>query len=396
MGSRVDYQEAVAAERMAGFCRAGAVLATAFYVLGLGVALAPSTIRLICGNLIVLLCLLLLIEAGTQLLGIHVPAIGRPGVAGDFGLWVYDETKGWSHAPSTQAESFFGGPDRGEVRINSLGLRGEEIQPESSATRVLVFGDSYVFGVGVDEDGLLTTHLERLLEPHFPHGVEVVNMGISGYSTDQELLLLKELGAALTPEIVILVVCDNDYVANTENFAWRRYYKPYFDVDDGGVLHLRNVPVPELTRLQRIKLWLGQESNVWNFVRSRESENLVVGAFIEMFQVDVSRPPRRPYKTTRAIVKAFADEATGLGAWFLVTSTGRRGENPDLFDSLSRFLSEERIHHLDLLPVLQEAREREPNRLWDFNHDTHWNRDAHELAARSIFDYIQAHYLESR
>jgi hypothetical protein len=392
----VDYQEAVAAERMAGFCRAGAVLATVFYILGLGVVLAPSTIRLTSGNLIVLLCLLLLLEAGTHLLSLHFPAIGRPGVAGDFGLWVYDETKGWFPAPSTRAETFFGGPDRGEVRINSLGLRGEEIQPDSSAARVLVFGDSYVFGVGVDENGLLTTHLERLLEPHFPHGVEVVNMGISGYSTDQELLLMKELGAVLNPEIVIVVVCDNDYVANTENFAWRRYYKPYFDVDDDGELHLRNVPVPELTKLQRIKLWLGQESNVWNFVRSRESKNPAVGAFIEMFQVDVSRPPRRPYKATRAIVKAFADEVAGLGAWFLVTSTGRRGENPDLFESLSRFLSEEGIPHLDLLPVLQEAREREPNRLWDFNHDTHWNRDAHELAARTIFDFIQENHLKSR
>jgi hypothetical protein len=95
-------------------------------------------------------------------------------------------------------------------------------------------------------------------------------------------------------------------------------------------------------------------------------------------------------------VKTFADKVAGLGAWFLVTSTGRRGENPDLFESLTRFLSEEQIHHLDLLPVLQEARKREPNRLWDFNHDTHWNRDAHELAARTIFEYIQAHYLESR
>jgi lysophospholipase L1-like esterase len=392
-GLSIEYATAVSANRAAGFCEAGAVLATAFYVLCLGVFFAPSILRLISGNLLFLLCFLLLIELGTRLVGVHFPAIGRPGIAGDFGLWVHDATKGWFHAPSTKAESFFGGPDRGEVRINELGLRGREIELDSSEmTRVLVFGDSYVFGVGVDEEHLLTTHLERLLQPHFPPRLEAVNMGVSGYSTDQELLLMKELGPRLRPKIVILVICDNDYRANSENFAWRRYYKPYFDIDDEGGLHLRNVPVPQLTRIQRAKLWLGQESNVWNFVRGRESENPTVRSIVEKFAVDVSRPPRRPYKTTRAIVKAFADEAERLGAWFLVTSTGRRGENPDLFESLSRFLKEEQIHYLDLLPRLQAARDLEPNRLWDFGHDTHWNRDAHELVARRIFEYIQEHY----
>jgi hypothetical protein len=147
-----------------------------------------------------------------------------------------------------------------------------------------------------------------------------------------------------------------------------------------------------LTSSQTIKLWLGQESNVWNFVRSRESENEAVQKFIDWFQVDVSRPPRRPYRTTRAIVKSFADKVDDVGAWFLVTSTGRRGENPELFESLSRFLSEEGIHHLDLLPELEAARQREPNGYWDFVGDTHWNRDAHELAARLIFSTLRDRY----
>ena len=95
-------------------------------------------------------------------------------------------------------------------------------------------------------------------------------------------------------------------------------------------------------------------------------------------------------------MKAFADKVDGLGARFLVTSTGRRGENPELFASLSRFLSEKTIDHLDLLTELQAAREREPNRLWDFADDTHWNRDAHELAAQLISDTIRAHDSEGR
>jgi GDSL-like Lipase/Acylhydrolase family len=394
-GQTSDYQAEVAAQRAAGFFRAGVILTTTFAVLIFLVSFAPRPIRLVAGNLIVFILLLLFIELTTQVLGIHVPAIGRPGLSGDFGLWVYDGTKGWFHATSTKAESYFGGPDRGMVRINSLGLRGGEPGLEGSGTlRILVFGDSYVFGVGVDEDHLFTTHLERLLEPYFVNGLEVVNMGIAGYSTDQELILWRELGVQLDPDVVILVVCDNDYLANSENFAWRQYYKPYFDIDDQDRLQLRNVPVPRLSRFQRVKLWLGRESNVWNFVRSRESDNPLLERFVQAFQVDVSRAPRRPYRTTRAIVKTFVEEVRDAGAWVLVTSTGRRGENPAAFATLSPVLVEQRVDRLDLLPVLEAARTSEPNRYWDFPGDTHWNRDAHEVAAEAVFAYLRDHYLE--
>jgi hypothetical protein len=92
---------------------------------------------------------------------------------------------------------------------------------------VLVLGDSYVFGLGVDEENLFTTHLEQLLASRSNRTVEVVNMGVPGYSTDREILLLEELGLKLFPDLVVRVVCDNDFDANTEDFAYRRYFKPY-------------------------------------------------------------------------------------------------------------------------------------------------------------------------
>jgi hypothetical protein len=310
---------------------------------------------------------------------------------------VYDETKGWFHGPSAAAVSYLGGPDAGHVRINRLGLRGGEIEPKSPGlTRVLVFGDSYVFGVGVDEEHLLTTHLRRRLEAHFPSGVDVVNMGVSGYSTDQEYILWKELGAGLGPDFVILVVCDNDYVGNTENFAWRRYYKPFFEADDELRLTLRNVPVPQLTRLQRAKLWLGQESNLWNLAARRKPDHPLMRAVVDSMQVDVSRPPRQPHRTMRALLKAWSAEASALGARFLVTSTGRRAEDPALFQNLAGFLEGEGIDHLDMFPVLHQARVHEPDRHWDFPEDTHWNRDAHELVAESLFELMRDRYLEPR
>ena len=386
----------LSAKRVAGFSKAGAILATTFYTLGLGVLLAPGPIRLISWNLAVFFAIVVLIDVSTNFLGFHTPALGRPGQAGAFSMWLYDETKGWFHSKSTLAETGIGGPDRFPVRINALGLRGPEIEMgHAGRLRVLVFGDSYVFGVGVAEEQLLTTHLARLLAPYFPSGIEVVNMGVAGYSTDQQYLLWQELGSRLSPDQVILVVCDNDYVGNTENFAYRQYYKPYFELEADGGLRLRNVPVPRLSRIQRAKLWLGRESNVWNFVRNRNADHPKVRSLLQKLEVDVSRPPRAPYRVTAALVKSFARDVETRGAFFLVTSTGRRGEDPALFQNLSRQLAPAGIHHLDLFPILDRARRREPDRDWDFRSDPHWNRDAHELAASSLFEHLRDHYLSS-
>ena len=351
-------------------------------------------LRLILGNLYVLFFLLLLLEAGSKALGLHYPAINRPGRDGVRGLWIYDATLGWFHAPHATASTPAPGSETVEIRINSLGLRGPEIAHErGTLERILVFGDSFAFGVGVDEAYLATTRLQELLASSVPGGLEVINLGVSGYSTDQELLLLERLGSELDPDIVVLIVCDNDYNANSEDFVYQRYYKPYFDIDDEGELYLRNVPVPTLTRSQAVKLWLGRESNLWNFVRSRDSSNPLIQSFVDGFQVEVSRSPRRPYKTTRAIVSRFADAAYRLGAPLVVTSTGRRGENPDLFASLSRHLSARQIPHVDLLPVLEEARTREPSRRWDLDDGLHhWDRDGHELVAQTLAGFIEANF----
>lgn len=384
----------LSARRVAGFGKAGAILATTFYLLGLGVLFTPKPIRLVSGNLAVFLGTLVLIDVSTNLAGLHAPALGRPGQAGAFSMWVYDETKGWFHSKSTLADTGIAGSDRFPVRLNELGLRGPEIQADHPGSlRVLVFGDSYVFGVGVSEERLLTAQLARLLAS--VSAVEVVNMGVAGYSTDQQYLLWQELGARLEPDLVILVVCDNDYVGNTENFAYRQYYKPYFELQPDGGLRLRNVPVPRLTRFQRVKLWLGRESNVWNFVRNRDARDPRLRSLLGRLEVDVSRPPRAPYRTTAAIVKSFARDVESRGGWFLLTSTARRGEDPALFRNLSRSLEQEGVRSLDMFPILDDARRREPARAWDFPHDPHWNRDAHELAAVSLFDYLREHYFSS-
>jgi lysophospholipase L1-like esterase len=92
-----------------------------------------------------------------------------------------------------------------DVRFNSMGLRGGEFaMPKPEGTyRIVALGDSFTAGLQVDEEDLFTTRIEQALSAaHAP--VEVLNLGVSGYGTDDELILLRRYGAALAPDLVLV------------------------------------------------------------------------------------------------------------------------------------------------------------------------------------------------
>ena len=279
--------------------------------------------RVLASNLSVVVLLLLGLEVGIRALGFEFATIARPGLT-DRGVWVYDGTKGWFHQPHTSGHSNLGGPDLGIIEINSLGLRDREIalaKPDG-VKRILVFGDSFVFGVGVDQSHVLSTRLGELLDASSGQRFEVINMGVSGYSTDQEYLLFRELGKALDPDLVILVVCYNDYFGNSTDFIYFKYYKPYFAMDERGRLELENAEVPRLTRWQRVKLWLGQESQLWNSMRNRRSDVPAIQDVLNFFQIAVpNRSTDREVALTASIIVEFEREAREGGVSVLVTTT---------------------------------------------------------------------------
>lgn len=337
-----------------------------------------------------LLVAALLLELGTRTLGLHFPAIARPEVK-DGGLWVYDRTKGWFHSPGSRGQAFLGGPDEGRVHINALGLRGPELERTKppDRRRVLVLGDSYVFGVGVDEEHVFSTRLRQRLERGGAR-VEVVNAGVSGYSTDQQLVLLQELGPRLAPDVVVLVMCDNDFEGNGESFSYQQYYKPYYEQTGDGTLVLRQVPVPRLDGAQRVRLWLGQRSNVWNFARNRRASWPPLQRVLERLEVDVTRAsPDDPVRLTAALVTAMRDLAARLGAAFLTVNTARRRENTALFQALRPHLKRAGIDYLGLEGPLERARRRHPEWPWDFAGDPHWNVAAHRLAAEVVAQRLE-------
>jgi lysophospholipase L1-like esterase len=108
----------------------------------------------------------------------------------------------WSPRPGFRGE-FQGRP----VTINALGLRGAEPAMRRPACRILCLGDSITFGYGVGDDETYPAALARTLAGR---DVEVLNGGVTGYTSHQSRKLLERVGPALRPDVVTVCIGWND------------------------------------------------------------------------------------------------------------------------------------------------------------------------------------------
>ena len=146
---------------------------------------------------LVLFAMLLVAEGSARAVGPRLPAWQGGGPRGV--LMAGSETRLWTMAEGTFANG------RSSASINSLGLRGLKPpgpRPEARE-RVLVLGDSSYFGHGIGDDETIAVALERGLRAAGVD-VEVYNGAIPGYSTEQTLLLLDEVGWQHEPTLLVV------------------------------------------------------------------------------------------------------------------------------------------------------------------------------------------------
>lgn len=74
--------------------------------------------------------------------------------------------------------------------------------------RILMVGDSVLFGVGVDDDQTLASHLQQRVGP----SARVVNAGVGGYSGEQAFELARALTERGRYDALIYVACHNDFM----------------------------------------------------------------------------------------------------------------------------------------------------------------------------------------
>ncbi|MDO9117904.1 MAG: SGNH/GDSL hydrolase family protein [Nitrospira sp.] len=101
-----------------------------------------------------------------------------------------------------------------DVRFNELGLRDDPIRSKKrSEYRILMLGDSVVFGWGVVQNEIFSVKLQQLLTTEVGRPIRVINAGVAGYNTVQEYTFLRNDGLALEPDLVLLLYHPNDIEA---------------------------------------------------------------------------------------------------------------------------------------------------------------------------------------
>jgi lysophospholipase L1-like esterase len=115
--------------------------------------------------------------------------------------------RGWQMVPGLEHYTY-----QHRVHVNALGLRGPEVGAKRPhELRVLVLGDSLVYGQGVGDDETLPVALEEALARRAPQRPwSVVNSGHRAYDTVQEVALLEELGPSIEPNAAVLCWFWND------------------------------------------------------------------------------------------------------------------------------------------------------------------------------------------
>ncbi len=104
-----------------------------------------------------------------------------------------------------------------EYGISDEGFRDREnhTKPKTpGVTRILLLGDSFTFGDGVQYEEIWPVIFEEKLADN-GFEAEVIKAGIPAYDTTKEVLLLERLFPKYEPDIVVLVFLPNDLFTNT-------------------------------------------------------------------------------------------------------------------------------------------------------------------------------------
>lgn len=163
----------------------------------------------------------------------------------DPGMIHYDKHLGWRLSANWKGRHIHHDFDVA-YSINRHGFRGNFRAKRKHGMKLHAFvGDSFTFGLGVDDDETFVYLLN--LQPE--QSRIFLNFSIPGFSTDQEALLIEKRVFDFSPDGIFLVVyLMNDLLDNELPYPLQaRNAKPFFELTRKG-LKLRNIPIPLLTK----------------------------------------------------------------------------------------------------------------------------------------------------
>jgi hypothetical protein len=343
----------------------------------------------------------------------------------------FDPMLGWSLDPGASSHSVSSIREFDyHIAINSLGLREREITVNKppGTRRVLVIGDSFVFGPGVEAEWRATDIMNRALGDD----VEVINAGVSGWGTDQELVFYENSLRRLEPDVVVVcVMAANDVINNMLDhlFLNEKVPKPRFSMENGTLRWSGPIDRPpplrptvrSVLRKSRLLLWAKRSADVV-FARPEGDKGVAAESGLEMewkrhrgyshwMVYENARHSQldEGWRMTGAILRRFADVCEEDGTEFIVMAfplkievqdewrqrlferAGVRPQDLDLTLPYRRLRGICEANGIEFLYPLEAFREGAAHRDLYFRLDGHPNRFGHVMAARVLLDELNTH-----
>ncbi len=327
------------------------------------------------------------------------------------------------------------------VTINSEGLRDREHSKTKSADtiRIALLGDSYCEALQVPLEQTFWWLLQQKLDAchAFPgKHVEIINFGVSGYGTAQELITLQQKVWEYSPDIVMLLVTTNNDLSDNVRELKKADHIPYFVNRDGQLVRddsfrnsrgfrwrtsslgkvfswfrerLRMVQLIDYVQFVAKSKWSeSRDQSKPSTAPSEPAKKIPGNVSVENMVYLEPREDiwRQAWQITESLITELNREVKAKGTkFFLVVGSNPIQVHPDSSarsdfaasigtqnlwygnDRLAELARREQIDFLDLAPAMQAYAEQNKVFLHGFGKQIgngHWNAEGHKVAADLI------------
>lgn len=266
------------------------------------------------------------------------------------------------------------------IKINSRNMRGEEYPLEKTPgkKRIAVFGDSFVFGWGVENNETFSA----LLENEKLKDAEVLNFGVSGYGAHQELERLKQEGLLFSPDVVLFFL-----YGFPEGYPEDEGDK--FLMDSNGELY-RLRPDPPSAGLRGKIAAVLRHSYLYRLFRDG------VGIIQDKLAAGPEPVPLVSTEESRAGGLKILEELKKIGeehhfkpvvVWVPTKEVFKNNGDPEALPA-EEYCRNNGILFLNLAPHLIEYK-KTSGRSPYYRIDDHWNKDGHRVTAEAVKSFLK-------
>lgn len=281
---------------------------------------------------------------------------------------------------NVETRHFVPGDYKVTINTNSAGMRGTReysIEKADGIKRVLLLGDSFPFGYGVEDNEVVSAVLEDMMngQANGSSIYQVLNLSVSGFGQAEELVTYHEAGRTYDADSIVFFYYDNDIGNNAVSGLYELS-------DDGGGAertgssYLPAVKTREMLYSIAPMRWLFTYSAAWNFVRNKLSyvvqKSLLRKQGLEKF--DEQNP--EAVELTSALLKQFVADVHHDGAEAIIVIIPARPKITSNFP-----LTQTEVARMGV--VLIDGREFLTAGDY-YQRDSHWRPSGHRKVAKRL------------